>query len=196
MRDLLRHPGLLGLALAMFLTILGNIGVLQFENIYLDQLGAPEALIGVASMVSSVVEVPGMLLADRLVRRHQAGPILLLGMLIFAAARAAIFIFPSVLTVMISKGVAGLAFSFFTIAMIKYVSQRTQGSETATALALLSVTLPSLLNIAGTPLVGYVFDLAGARWLYAFAAAGYLLGSLVLHLSQRARAPKPWLDPA
>lgn len=194
-RNMLRQPALLGLAITLILITLGNMGVAQFENIYLDQLGASEGLIGVANMVGSVFELPGMLWADRLVRRHGSGRILLAGFIINIALRAAVFAVPSAAAIIATKAVTGISFSFYTIGLVKYISERTAGADTATMMAIFTVTLPSLLNIAGTPLVGLAFDHIGARWLYTFAIVGYLLGSLALGLSQRA-SQKNELDPA
>jgi hypothetical protein len=91
-----------------------------------------------------------------------------------------VFAFPGVFTIIAARAVGGIAFSFYTVAMIKYIGERTAANQTATALAIFTVTLPSLINITCTPLVGHVFDLVGAHWLYLISLSGYALGAIAL----------------
>jgi MFS transporter, PPP family, 3-phenylpropionic acid transporter len=185
--NILHTPALLGLGLALVLVGFGNLGVNQFENVYLSQLGAKEGLIGIASMVSSVVELPGMFLADRLTRRFSTASLLILALGMTAFWRALVFIFPGVATIIAVRAVGGISFSIYTVAMIKYISGQTAPAETATALAIFTVTLPSLINITGTPLAGLFFDHLGAHWLYAVACAGYVLAAAALWFAQQSR---------
>jgi PPP family 3-phenylpropionic acid transporter len=182
---ILHSPALWGLALVLIITGVANLGIAQFENIYLSQLGARESLIGVASMVSSVVEILGMLWADRLVRRWSPAPILLIGLVMYFFLRSLLFLFPSVFLIIATRAAGGIGFSFNTVAIIKYISQHTASNHTATALAIFTVTLPSIINITCTPLVGHLFDLLGAHWLYLIALVGYALGALVLWVIYR-----------
>jgi len=179
---------LLGVMLAII--GLGGIGVTQFENVYLSQLGAPDSLIGVASMVGSVVEIPGMLFSDRMVSRFRPAPILLASLAMSAGMRLLVFAFPSVFLIIAVKAAWGLAFSFYTVALIKFIGERTHSHETATALAIFTVTLPSIINITGTPLAGYAFDLLGAHWLYLVSAAGYVLGFFMMRAARGAASAK------
>ena len=183
-----RDPALVSLGIMLVIIGIGNIGVGQFENVYLSQLGATDSLIGVASMVSSVVEIPGMLWADRMVRRHRPAAILLVSLGMSALLRALVFFFPSVFLIIAVKAASGVAFSFYTVALIKFVGERTHTHETATALAIFTVTLPSIINIIGTPLAGYTFDLLGAHWLYLVSVLGYALGVILLKAAGSAPA--------
>lgn len=177
---MVRDPALVRLGIMLVIIGIGNIGVGQFENVYLSQLGATDSLIGVASMVSSVIEIPGMLFADRMVRRHRPATILLVSLGMNATLRALVFFFPSVFLIIALKAASGVAFSFYTVALIKFVGERTHTHETATALAIFTVTLPSITNITGTPLAGFAFDRLGAHWLYLVSVLGYALGVVIL----------------
>lgn len=184
-RLILHSPALLGFSLMLIIIGVANLGIVQFENLYLDQLGAEESLIGVASMVSSVVEIPGMLWADRLVRRRKPASVLLVALGMNCALRGLVFLFPSVFAIIAARAAGGIAFSFYTVALVKYISERTTANQTATALAIFTVTLPSIINIAFTPLAGRAFDLVGAHWLYLLSLCGYAAGALVLRAAQR-----------
>jgi MFS family permease len=81
---------------------------------------------------------------------------------------------------MIVRFLGGVAFSFYTISFIGLISSRTQPVQTGTVLALFTVTIAGLVNIIAAPISGAIFDLIGARWLYALSASGYLIGALCL----------------
>jgi MFS family permease len=119
-----------------------------------------------------------------MVRRHRPGAILLLALAMHAFLRLLIFFFPSVFLIIAVKALWGVAFSFYTVALIKFIGERTHSHETATALAIFTVTLPSIIQITGTPLAGYAFDLVGAHWLYLASVMGYALGVIIMQAAR------------
>ncbi len=190
LRRLQHNPTMVALALTVGLTGLMNNGVLQFETVYLNQLGAKEALLGVAGVMSACVEIPCMLWADRLVRKRGARPIFLMALLLNVALRIVILLVPSIPTIMIVRAIGGISFSFYTVALIGFISEQCEPQETGTVLAVYTVTLVNLISIIAAPLAGAAYDAWGPRYLYAFAAVGYAIGWSILRL---ARQPKPAL---
>lgn len=180
-RALFRTPALLGLALALIARGILSDGHLQFGNIYLEQLGATTAIIGIASMLAALVELPGMFIADRVVKRIGAQRALLISFTITGAKLFLILFFPAVWSVLVTRAIEGLAFSLYTIGLINYVTQRAPSSQTATMLALFTVTLTALIQILSAPIGGIVFDvMGGAYWLYALAVVGNFLAVGIL----------------
>ena len=175
---------LLGFAIALIFIGFMNSGVLQFENVYLSELGASKQLISVAGILSAIVELPFMLYAVRFVRRYGASSVLLVALLVTILQRSAVLIFPSIVTIMIVRFIGGVAFSLYTVSYIGLISSRTDESETGTVLALYTVTLASLVNILSAPVSGAIFDVIGARWLYALSAGGYAIGAICLWLTR------------
>lgn len=175
---------LLGFAIALIFIGFMNSGVLQFENVFLSELGASKRLISVAGILSAVVELPFMLYADRYVRRYGANRVLLIAILMTMLQRTAVLLFPSIITIMIVRFIGGVAFSLYTVSYIGLISSRTDESETGTVLALYTVTLASLVNILAAPVSGAIFDVIGARWLYALSASGYAIGAICIWLTR------------
>lgn len=184
LRSILRDRTLLGYAIAVFFIGFLNYGVLQFENVFLAELGASKQLISIAGTLSAIVEIPFMILADRYVRRRGAHPVLLLAVTMTLFQRAAVLLFPSIATIMIVRFLGGTAFSFLTIASVFLISSRTEQRETGTVLAIYTVTLNGLVSVMAAPVSGAIFDVIGARWLYAFSVAGYAIGLLSLWLTR------------
>jgi PPP family 3-phenylpropionic acid transporter len=171
---------LLGLAVTLIAVGFLNNGVLQFENVFLAQLGATKQIISVAGILSAIVELPFMLYSDKIVRRVGAHRLLLIALGITMFQRLAVLSLPFISTIMVVRFIGGVAFSFYTVSFIGLISSRTQSTETGTILALFSVTIAGLVNIVAAPVSGAIFDLIGARWLYALSASGYLIGVICL----------------
>jgi PPP family 3-phenylpropionic acid transporter len=184
LKHILHDRTLLGYAIAVFFIGFLNNGVLQFENVFLAELGASKQLISVAGTLSAIVEIPFMIYADRYVRRRGAHPVLLLAVTMTLFQRAAVLLFPSIATIMIVRFIGGTAFSFLTIASVFLISSRTHQSETGTVLAIYTVTLSGLVSVMAAPVSGVLFDMIGTRWLYAFSVAGYAIGLLSLWLTR------------
>lgn len=189
-RQVIQNRALLVLALALLAQgLLGN-GHMEFGNIYLEQLGASAALIGIASMLAAAVELPAMFLADRLVARIGATYTLLLGFLLTGAPLILVLIFPEVWAILVTRATFGVAFSLFVIALVKYVTHYAPPALTATMLALFTVTLMALIQMVAAPLGGIIFDAVGAYWLYALAVVGNLLACAILFFG----APRKTID--
>jgi len=184
-RSLLGQPALIGLAFTLVVYMLTNNPQAQFEPIYLNQLGGSEWLIGLASTVGALVELPSMLMADRLIRKYSPLTVLLWSFIIRIALQGIILLAPSVITLIAMRAINGVAFSFFTIATTLFVSERSPQQSRATAMAVFGMTLPALIKMLSGPLGGWAFDALGAYWLYAIALAGNVVAWVVLYFSVR-----------
>lgn len=182
---------LLGYAVALVFIGFLNNGVLQFENVFLSQLGASKQLISVAAILSAIVEVPFMILADRYVRRVGPHHVMLFAITMLLFQRAAVLLFPAIVTIMIVRFIGGISFSFTTIGSVFLISSRTHSNETGTVLAIYTVTLNGLVSVLAAPVAGAFFDTIGARWLYAFSVAGYAIGLLSLWLTRPLPGTRP-----
>ncbi len=183
-RRIARDRTLLGYAIALVFMGFLNNGVLQFENVFLAELGASKLLISFAGILSATVELPFMVYADRYVRRVGAHRVMLFAILMIFFQRAAVLLFPSIATIMVVRFVGGVSFSFMTIASVFLISSRTNPAETGTVLAIYTVTLAGLVSVLAAPISGGIFDAVGARWLYALAVAGYGIGLLSMWLTR------------
>ncbi len=179
-RHILHDRVLLGFAAAVIFIGFANNGVLQFENVFLAQLGASKQLISVAGILSATVEIPFMIYADKFVRRAGAHRVMILALAMIAVQRATVLLFPYIATIMIVRFLGGTSFSFYTIAYMGLISSRTKSHETGTALALYTVTLSGIVSMLAAPISGALFDAYGARPLYALAMAGYAIGAVIL----------------
>ena len=157
LRRILQDRVLLGFALALIAIGFLNSGVLQFENVFLEELGASKRLISVAGILSAVVELPFMVYSDRIVRRVGAHKLFLIALVMTIFQRLAVLSLPFIPTIMIVRFIGGVAFSFYTISFVGLISRRTEPSETGPVLAFFTVTIAGLVNIIATPVGGRYF---------------------------------------
>jgi MFS transporter, PPP family, 3-phenylpropionic acid transporter len=186
-RTVLGNSALVGLALAVIVRGILNDGQNQFGNIYLQQLGASTGLIGIASMVGAVVELPSMFAADRVVRRIGATRTLLLSFLISGAKFIVVLAFPNVWTLILVRALEGMGLSLFLIGLLRFISDHSPSAQRATLLAFFTVTLAGLISMVGAVVGGVIFDAVGAYWLYALALAGNFCAGALMFAFTRGR---------
>ena len=175
---------LIGFAISVISIGFLNNGVLQFENVFLSSLGASKQLISIAGILSAIVEIPFMLLSDRLLRQISAHHMMLIAILLTIMQRLVVLLFPGIITIMIIRFIGGIAYSFYAISFIGMISSNTEPHESGTVLALFAVTLAGLVNIIASPISGAIYDLIGPRWLYAWSAAGYIIAVVSLWVTR------------
>ena len=180
---LYKNPVMVGIGITLALQNFCSSGVNQFENIFVARLGGTELDIGVVNMVGALIEVPSMLWADRLVRKLGGNRVLMDGLILYGILRGAVFVFPAIWMIIITRAFGGISLSFYLVGLIRAISEQINHKELSTALAVFMITLPGLINFFATPSAGYLFDLFGGKWLYLIASAGCVLGVIVLKMT-------------
>lgn len=175
-----------GLLITLVIIWLTRSGTFEFEAIYLKQLGAGESVIGLANAVGALVELPGMLLADRLVRRFGAAAVFQWSLVLSGIGMLIVLLAPAVVPLFVQRVFGGFGFSFYTVAVVLLVSEGAAAERRATMMALYMVTIFGLVQMAAGPLAGWVFDTAGAYWLYGLSLGGYVVGWLILQVTNPA----------
>jgi MFS transporter, PPP family, 3-phenylpropionic acid transporter len=186
-RDLLKDKAMVGLAIALVIAWLTSQGRYSFEGIYLNQLGAPESVIGWVITVGALVELPAMLWADRLMRRYGAARVLKWSFLIEAASLLIVLSVPTVPSIFVFRVAAGIAYSLNVVAVVVFISERSPNHQSNTRMALYMVTIRGLVGLVSGPISGYIFDTIGAYYHYVMAFGGCLLAWLALHLTVTGR---------
>ncbi|CAG0927176.1 hypothetical protein TFLX_00409 [Thermoflexales bacterium] len=182
-----RDRTLLGLALALSILWFALNGVRQFEPVFLDQLGAGETIIGLASTIGAAVELPVMLWVDRLGRRYSSGRLLRMSFLLYIATALSVIIAPTVPVILFSHVIDGVAYSFFAVASVLFIGEVAPHRQVTTTMAIFTVTLPAIVRMISGPVGGGVFDAHGAYALYIIALIGSALGWLIMKVMVKDR---------
>jgi PPP family 3-phenylpropionic acid transporter len=93
--DMFKNRELTAFMVALVVMWIGSNGT-SFESVFLQQLGAKTNLIGTINTVGALVEIPMMLIADRVMRRQGSAKTLLAGVCSYLLASAIIVIHPSI----------------------------------------------------------------------------------------------------
>jgi PPP family 3-phenylpropionic acid transporter len=179
-RDLLRRRVMVGLVVAVFLIDLLGAGVNQFEALFMDRLGARETVIGLTYTLAALVELPGMMWADRLVRRFGAGRVLRLSLLVGIVRGAVVLLWPTVAVMVVTSLLRGVYYAFSIVGLTVLATSLAPRQQETTVLALFTVTLSNLSNLLGAPPAGLIFDVLGGRWLFGLLLIGMAAAWLVL----------------
>jgi PPP family 3-phenylpropionic acid transporter len=161
------------------ISILAN-GV-TFESVYMQRLGASESLIGQLGTFGALIEIPMMLLADRVQRRKGSTITLIFSFIFYALGFSIIVIHPSIPSFFIFRFINAIGFSLYAVSCTYFVVERAPGQQIATILALFSVTISSIVNMIASPISGKLFDLVGPYWLFVNAMVGYIIAVAIIY---------------
>jgi PPP family 3-phenylpropionic acid transporter len=160
----------LALALGIFLFMM--YGLRSFEGLYLKQLGAGEAIVGLMSTIGAAIELPGMLWADRLVKRFGAVRLLRYSFLLETARLSLVLLIPTVPALIVARVIGGFSFSWYVIGVFTFIGESAPANQLTTTLALFNVTLASFIRMIAAPISGFIFDAAGGYYLFVLGVIG------------------------
>jgi MFS transporter, PPP family, 3-phenylpropionic acid transporter len=179
-RLVLSDPRLRKLAQALGIFLFMMYGLRSFEGLYLKQLGASKVIVGLMSTIGATIELPGMLCADRLVRRYGAVRLLRYSFLLEMVRLTGVLLVPTVPTLVMARVAGGFSFSWYVIGVLTFISEETSENQVTVMLALFNVTLVSLIRVIAAPISGFIFDQVGGYWQYAMGAIGALAAWLIM----------------
>jgi PPP family 3-phenylpropionic acid transporter len=171
---------------SFFLFAFGNNAISVFSFIYFKQnLGASNDLIGIASSVAALSEIPAMVLMDRLLRRTNIRTTLAAGML----GQGMLWVSYSLLTgstlLIPLMMIRGTFFTFFNVSATLLISRISHPVNAATNQALAQVTVPSLAFLVAGTVNGWLFDNAGPHTLFQVAGLMGVLSTILLFAGRR-----------
>ncbi len=162
---MIRQPAWLLFVACVFLTWIGYNAAIMFLSVSLNAMGASESLIGIATTIPAVIEMPFMFYSGAFLRRF--GPVRLL-----AAAMALMALRYFLLSQMPAPGWAvainvlnGPAFVFFWNSAITYANKMAPPHMANTAQGLFSATT-SLGGMVSSLLAGWLFDVVGPKGIF------------------------------
>jgi len=182
---LIQDRAMTGLTLALIIGWVSNTGTHQFGGIYLDELGAGESIIGLATTLAALMEIPAMLWADHLLKRFGSYSVLRASYGVRILLMAAVLLLPRISTILATRAIGGISYSFFIVASVVFIKEKAPSGRSATALALYTVTLRNLVSMVASPLGGILYDAFGAYWLYPLSMVGAILSWGILGISRR-----------
>jgi PPP family 3-phenylpropionic acid transporter len=145
-------------------------GVRSFEPIFMEELGLPVSVIGLAATLSALLEVPMMLGADRLIERIGVQNLVIAILSFDLTRRLLVWIFPSGWVVFALNIMTAISFTLRLITTVHLINLRIPKQYTTTALTFVFNTLNGIMYILSNAISGVIYDAFGARQIYLVSA--------------------------
>ena len=134
---------------------------MTFIGIRVAELGGDLAIIGLISSGSAIVEVPIMIAFPALARRFGVGRLVVLGAAAFGLRAALWGLAPTPAVALLVSPLGGIAFGFFYVGIVTFVSRAIPAEAQATAQSVYSGMTFSLGSVVGTVLAGGLAPILG-----------------------------------
>jgi PPP family 3-phenylpropionic acid transporter len=175
-----RNPVLGPFLLAVLISWAASYAINSYLSIYLEQIGAPASLIGIAWAVGACVEVPLMLLFPILSRRFGIERLILVGALALVARAFLVATLKDPVLVTATMALHGVAFALLTVGSVAFVAGHTARGTAATAQGVLTATSYSLATVIGPTAAGIAASFVELPVVFAIAGVTSVVGVAAL----------------
>ncbi len=144
-----------------------------YSSIYMDQLGGSSLLVGLMMAIPALMEVPALVVADRLADRFGLLPVFMAGILQFCMIIVVVIFVKSPVVLVILNGIRGLGFGVNIVMGIRFVDRLAPKEQVGLYQSLYNVVMFFFSMLIFMPFLGYLFDYHGIQWVFiATALAG------------------------
>lgn len=189
---LLRDRALGALLLTAFLTTTSGSMLSNFFSVYLVEIGGDARMVGTASALAAISELPVLIFGAWLLERFASRRVLLLAILVYLLRFGLYSLPPAPGWVLAIQLLHGLSFGAYLMASVTLAYQLAGRERAATAQGLLTSSSFGFGAILGSLLGGLLLDRVGAVGLFRVGTLGLALALLVYLVTLRwLAAPQP-----
>lgn len=149
-----------------FVLSIGAASIWTFYGVYLDDIGAPRQLIGIAFSIQGISEIPFYLISTAILKR--LGPIKTLIITFFVTA-IRVFLY-SIISVPFAAAavevIHGLSYALFIVAAVEYVNMLVPSAWRATGQSLFWASYFGAGAILGNTWAGFLYDRMNIQTMY------------------------------
>lgn len=167
--------------IGIFLWGCASTGFFTYASIYMDHLSDSSFLVGLMMALPALVEVPGVLLADRLARRYGLLPLLIFGILTFTAVVFLTCFITDPVLIVILNAARGIGYGIFIIVALRFVDARAPRNRIGTYQSLYGLAFFTIPSLVFMPILGVIYDNYSLQTLFVLdgivgiSAAGLLI---------------------
>ena len=185
-----RYPRFALMLAACFLLVCSQMTLSTYMIQIVGKVGGGESLTGRAYFLSSVVELPAMLLFAKARRRIPLRTLLLVSAAFFTVRAAYFLAAGSAAVIYFACTLQFFAYALLAIATVYYVTETLDAANQAKGQALIYI-IPSGMGAAfGSLCGGWLLDVGGVGPMLVFCVLTAGLGTAVMALSLYAKYPK------
>lgn len=171
--------------LAAFLGGLGSLSVASYLFPYMAEMGSTESLMGLASMVATITELPIFFFGNRLVKRFGSRGLFVLA-LVLMGIRSLLFAWVSTpFAVLILQALGGTLFPAMWLAGVAYADEHAPGGLKSTAQGLFGAVTFGCGSAVGGFVGGLLLESVGGRGLFLVFGLVILTGLGIVEVVRR-----------
>ncbi len=176
LRAVLHKQAVMSFIVAALVVWSASTAVNAFFSIYLLELGAPAALVGVAWALGAIVEIPLMLAFPTLAARFGVERLIVLGAALLLARAFVLVIARDPFVVSASMALHGAGFAFLLVGGVTHVGRHAPATAAATAQGVLSGIVFGLALAVGPGVAGLIAASAGLETVFVAALLASAIG--------------------
>ena len=170
---------------AAFLGGLGSLSVASYLFPYMAEMGSSESLMGIASMIATVTELPVFFFGNRLVKRFGSRGLFVLA-LVMMGIRSLLFVWvSSPLAVLVVQAIGGTIFPAMWLAGVAYADEHAPAGLKSTAQGLFGAVTFGCGSAVGGFFGGLLLESIGGRGLFLVFGLVILVGLGLVELLRR-----------
>ena len=153
----------------LFLALLGGIGTFSAASYlfpYMAELGATESMMGIASAVATVTEVPVFFFGNRLVRRFGSYGLLIAALVLFGIRSVLYGVVSTPFMVLILQAFGGTIFPIMWLAGVSYADENAPAGLKSSAQGLFGATMFGVGSAATGFAGGLLLESIGGRGMF------------------------------
>ncbi len=188
--DLLKNPHFL-----LFLLI-GLSGGISFATLntyffpYMQELGAGEAVMGLALTIGTIVEMPVLFFVNRFITRFKAYPLLIFALAMTGLRFLLLGIAPNPTFVLFVQLLNGLNYPLLTVAAVTYADEQAPVGYRATAQGWFNAATGGFGGAIGGFIGGLMMESIGGKGMYLIFFGFVILVLIVVSLIKRSLPPE------
>ncbi len=152
--------------LAAFLGGLGSLSVSSYLFPYMAEMGASKTIMGLASMIQTIIEMPTFFFGNRLVKRFTAQGLFLIALVMMGVRCILLAFVHAPLTVLIIQGFGGMIFPAMWAAGVSYADEHAPIGLKSTAQGLFGAMSFGFGSAVGGFMGGLLLESIGGRGLF------------------------------
>ncbi len=184
--QIIRHRAWLLFAISVFILWFSVMGAFAFLGIVIVEMGGAQSLIGLASTIAALTEIPTFQYGSQLLRRFAAPRLLMIAIGVYALRLLLYAFMPAPSWVLWLALLQGASYGLFLISAVAYANELAPDELKSTAQGLL-VSVMSLANLGAGLAGGWLLDHVGHRGLFLAMMGTCLVALGVLLLGRRRR---------
>jgi MFS transporter, PPP family, 3-phenylpropionic acid transporter len=166
--------------IAAFVARVANVGHYVFYSLYLESIGAPDSIKGVAWSLGVVAEIAMMVVAGSIVRRVGAGRLFMLGLLGSAVRFMVYVMWPTVPGALFGQIFHAFSFGALHIGAITLVAELAPEGRSGTGQMAYAALCIGVGTTVGSVIAGYMVDAWGYHGMYVASSVFALFGALLV----------------